>query len=305
MDVSPMQNARVAVLVTCHNRRATTLTCLDRLSQQTLGSTTELDVVLVDDGSTDGTAAAVREKYPSVILIEGDGTLYWNGGMRLAFERARLLSPDYYLMLNDDTQLYDDAILRLITEHHELRCSRECPIVVVGSTRDPKTEDITYGGWRAERWWNPLHTEIVHPSDHPEQCDTFNANCALLHKEVVATIGNLDSSFTHGFGDFDYGFRVTASGGEVWVGSGFHGECVRDHGEHPWFDPERSWRERIDALRDVKTEPLKERMIYARRHGGPLWVVPWLAPYLRVTVDSLFPGAFRPSTSVENRTDSS
>jgi GT2 family glycosyltransferase len=265
----------------------------------------ELDVVLVDDGSTDGTTAAVREQYPSVILIEGDGTLYWNGGMRLALQRARELNPDYYLLLNDDTELYDDAIARLISEHRELRHLQECPIVVVGSTRDPDTKEITYGGWRVEKWWNPLHTEIVNPSDRPKQCDTFNANCALVGKEVVATVGNLDSAFTHGFGDFDYGFRLTACGGEVWLGSGFHGECIRDHGEHPWFDPERSWKERIDALREVKAEPLKERMIYASRHGGPLWIVPWLAPYLRVTVDSLFPGAFRPSTSVENRPDSS
>ncbi|MCS3935205.1 GT2 family glycosyltransferase [Salinibacter ruber] len=263
------------------------------------------NIVLVDDGSTDGTSSAVQDQFPEVTVIRGDGNLYWNGGMRVAMNHAMELEPDFYLLLNDDTTLYSDAISRLIKEHHGLRERREVPIALVGSTQDPQSGEITYGGWKTNKWWNPLHTEIVRPSDRPIKCDTFNANCALIEKEVVATVGNLDPSYTHGFGDFDYGFRVNASGGEVWVGSGFHGECIRDHGEHPWFDTNRSWKERIDALREVKAEPLDERMVYARRHGGPLWVVPWLSPYLRVTLDYLFPGAFRPSTPFDDDTVSS
>lgn len=296
---------RVVILITCHNRREKTLSCLDRLSHQYLSSRIELQVVLVDDGSTDGTQSAVREKYPGVILLEGDGSLYWNGGMRWAFRRAKELDPSYYLLINDDTVLYEDAIARLVWEHRELRQSREVPIVLVGSTQDPHSGEITYGGWRTEKWWNPLHTEIVHPSDNPIQCDTFNANCALLGAEVADAVGNLDSSFTHGFGDYDYGFRVNNSGGEVWVASGFYGECVRDHGERPWYDQERSWRERIEALRDVKAEPLGERMVYARRHGGIFWFVPWLSPYLRATLDWMFPGVFRATTRPGIRSDDS
>ena len=297
---------QIVALLTCHNRRRKTLSCLEAIHQQKLDSDVKLRVVLVDDSSTDGTASAVRRKYPDIIVIEGDGSLYWNGGMRLAFNRAQKLGPEYYLLLNDDTTLYKDAIHRLLSTHLGLCSERDVPIALVGSVRDSETAELTYGGWSANAWWNLLRTEIVNPSNEPVQCDTFNANCVLLDSEVASTVGNLDPAFTHGFGDFDYGFRVNKEGGEVWVAPGLYGECDRDPGGRPWFNPELSWRERIEALRDVKAEPLDERLTYARRHGGLFWVFPWLSPYIRVSLDCLLPGFFRPSPNPgrpENNSD--
>jgi len=296
----------IVVALTCHNRREKTLACLRRLPHnggRVEGETTfTLDVVLVDDNSTDGTAAAVRDEFPNVTLLEGDGSLYWNGGMRYAISHAMEKDPDYLLMLNDDTMLFDDAIERLVSDHRQVKKRRGCPVVMVGSTHDPETEELTYGGWRRARSVNPLRTEFVTPSDEPKPCDTFNANCALIDREVINRVGNLDAAYTHGFGDYDYGFRVQNQGGEIWVGAGVHGECPRDQGPRPWFDAQASWWERITALRDVKAEPLGERRIYARRHGGALWILAWLSPYIRVTLAYLVPGAFLPSGGPGERT---
>jgi GT2 family glycosyltransferase len=74
----------IAVLLTCHNRRDKTITCLDSLYNCLLPSDFQLDVFLVDDGSSDGTSKAVSEKFPSVNVIQGNGNLFWNQGMRLA-----------------------------------------------------------------------------------------------------------------------------------------------------------------------------------------------------------------------------
>ena len=65
----------------------------------------DLNVYLVDDGSTDGTSEAVKKNFPQVNIIKGDGTLFWNGGMRVAFSKAMESEHDYYLWLNDDTIL--------------------------------------------------------------------------------------------------------------------------------------------------------------------------------------------------------
>ena len=65
----------IAILITCHNRRDTTLTCLSNLTQQTLSST----VYLVDDGSTDDTSLAVQSQYPDVNILSGSGSLFWGG----------------------------------------------------------------------------------------------------------------------------------------------------------------------------------------------------------------------------------
>ncbi len=47
-----------------------------------------LDTFLVDDGCTDSTAQAVDKEYPQVKILQGDGNLFWGGGMRMAWDEA-------------------------------------------------------------------------------------------------------------------------------------------------------------------------------------------------------------------------
>ena len=70
----------IAVLITCFNRRETTLRCLRALYEQELPAGAMLRVVLTDDGSSDGTGDAVRTEFPGVVVLQGDGNQYWVGG---------------------------------------------------------------------------------------------------------------------------------------------------------------------------------------------------------------------------------
>ena len=56
----------IAVLITCHNRREKTLKCLQSLYFNILSKNYVIEIFLVDDGSTDGTANAVFKKFPLV-----------------------------------------------------------------------------------------------------------------------------------------------------------------------------------------------------------------------------------------------
>jgi len=71
----------IAVLMTCFNRKEKTVSCLDLLFRNQLPRGFKLKVYLVNDGCTDGTAEAVVDEFPNVTVIEGDGSLFWNGGM--------------------------------------------------------------------------------------------------------------------------------------------------------------------------------------------------------------------------------
>src|SRR5574343_1009849 len=104
-DVKPS----VAVLMTCFNRCDQTLLALEALAGA-VGKAAQLIVVLVDDGSTDGTADRVRRNYPDVHVVTGSGNLFWNGGMRLAWQSALPFEPSFFLWLNDDTVLRAGAI---------------------------------------------------------------------------------------------------------------------------------------------------------------------------------------------------
>ena len=105
---------KAAILIACHNRRDLTLASLDMLFRQRSISDLEIQTFLVDDGCTDGTGEAVRSRFPSVHVLRGNGSFYWNGAMRLAFAVAMNLGFDAYIFLNDDTILYKDALERMV-----------------------------------------------------------------------------------------------------------------------------------------------------------------------------------------------
>ncbi len=135
-------NISIATIITCYNRKEKTLTCLTDLMNQDVISDIDLNVYLVDDGSTDGTGDAVKQNFPHVNILQGDGTLYWNGGMRFAFSEAMKNDYDYYLWLNDDTFLYSDAIKLLLEISNDMKRKKGRDVIVTGTIKDIDTDEI-------------------------------------------------------------------------------------------------------------------------------------------------------------------
>ena len=271
----------IAVLITCHNRKVQTIACLDRLFSQLLPQSNTLSVFLVDDGCTDGTAEAVASSYPVVRILRGDGSLFWNGGMRVAFAEAMRSDFDYYLWLNDDTSLYPKALSTLLGASERLQQGSKNAILV-GSTCDPLCGGWTYGGFSLQRSWRRMALLPIQPLPNELQtCDTMNGNCILIPRAIAKKVGNLDASFRHGMGDFDYGFRARASGFEIYVAAGFVGTCGVNPTEGTWRDRTVSFTARWRNLVSAKVLPPKEWMLYTRRHYGPRWPLYAFSPYLK------------------------
>ena len=88
---------KLAVLLTCRNRREKTLGCLRALFADKFSIPHRLDVLLLDDGSTDGTVAAISAEFPAVEIVLGDGNLFWNRAMHQLFQLALHRGYDAYL----------------------------------------------------------------------------------------------------------------------------------------------------------------------------------------------------------------
>ena len=268
---------KLAILLTCHNRRDITLACLEKLYQQQ----NIFDVFLVDDGSVDGTSDAVKTNYPEVSVLEGDGNLFWVGGMRLAFAEAMKQSYDYYLWLNDDTLLDREALNNLLSVHHDLAKRGHPDSIVVGSTRDPVTEQPTYGGAMQSKLWYTKKFEFVEPGQSCQECDTFLGNCVLVSDSVATKVGNVDDAFMHTMGDLDYGLRARKLGCSVWTAPGFIGTCSRNSIGGSWADTKLSLNERLKKAFQPKGFPLKSWTVFCKRHSGLFWFIYWPLPYLR------------------------
>lgn len=230
--------ASIAVIITCHNRKVKTLRCLESLfNQKGIADIIKLDVFLVDDGSTDGTSDAVNSQFPEVKIIKGTGDLYWNRGMHLAWKTASDYSEyDYYLWLNDDTFLFDFALIELV----ESSILMNDKVIICGTTCSKETDSLTYGGYLI------ADHILISPNGIIQKCDYFNGNCVLIPNYVFKRLGNLDPYFHHAIGDFEYSLRSRKLGLEIYVARNIIGNCEYNHGIKKCWDP---YVELIDRIR--------------------------------------------------------
>lgn len=278
---------KIAALLTCHNRCQKTFACLEALFQCKLPEGYSVDVFIVDDGSQDGTGEAVKQRFPAIHLIEGDGNLYWNGGMRVAFAAAIEQGFDYYLWLNDDTLLYPTSIETLINTAQGLRTKHGKSVIVVGSTRDANDGRFTYGGVIRPRKWKATTFTLVAPRDVPVECETMNGNCVLIPCEVAQTVGNMEPKFAHAMGDQDYGLRARYAGFAVWVMPGFAGTCSRNAVAGSFNDASLPVTVRLRKMMQPKGLPPSSWRVFTQRHAGIFWPIFWLWPYAKVMLKGL------------------
>lgn len=272
----------VAVLMTCFNRRDLTLRALRTLLDEQTDHGADLHVVLVDDGSTDGTGDAVRAVHgpDSVTVLRGSGDLFWSGGMRLAWWFAHTqLDVGSYVWCNDDVALRPDALATTLSTHAALEQRTDAPAIVVGSTDDPDTGEHTYGGVRRPApVTRPLAFELVPPGPAPVQVETMNGQWVLVPSAVANLVGNLEARYSHAMGDYDYGLRAARKGVEIWLQPGHVGSCSRNP---PRVPGQGGIGTELRELTDRRQLPLSDWQVFARRWGGPAWPLYWASPYLR------------------------
>ncbi len=252
---------KIAVLITVFNRREKTLCCLESLSKQVLPNNIELKTFVTDDNSTDGTTAALKIFYPEVELFKGTGFLYWAGGMRFTFEHSSFYPADYYLLLNDDTVLHENAIKTLVQSINEKATQ---PAICIGSTKDNESQQISYGGRKlthSKKW----KSNIAYSNNECVQCDFGNANIMLISKKIIDKIGFLSDDYTHSLADYDYTLTAKKAGFELLVAPGFLGECKDDHGNN-WKPATVPLKERIKYLKSPTGLAYKEYLIFIKKH---------------------------------------
>jgi len=254
-----MKMTRIAVLMTCHDRRDKTVACLRHLFSQDGVDDVALSVFLVDDGCTDGTSIAVRSEFPSVMIIPGNGELFWNRGMRLAWNVAAEHEHDYYLWLNDDTFLFDNALAIIMQADREISDNRH---IVIGATCsvDDRAQ-TTYSG-RVTRG------RVIPPNGCVQECEEFNGNCVLIPAVVYREMGNLDPFFRHSFGDIEYGLRARRAGVSCWVAPQHIGCCEKNTKPSRWADPDVPLRQRLAYFYSPLGLPPSEMFYLNRKFNG-------------------------------------
>ncbi len=229
----------IAVVMTCFNRKGKTLSCLNRLSDavryynERHGEGISLSFYITDDGCTDGTSDAVRGLLgdESVHILQGDGNLYWAGGMRLAWTEALKEKGkwDFYLLLNDDTDVLPDCLEQLMLTHRYSleKLGKEGIYSGITCSRGNRDE-VTYGGYIYKLTLSG-DIPLARPTGQPQEVFATNANILLVPTEVVEKTGIFHPGYKHGAADYDYTGMARRKGFPALVTPSVCGECDFDH----------------------------------------------------------------------------
>lgn len=208
-----VNSPRVVVIVLTWNGRKDTLGCLESLQAVDYPN---WEVLVVDNGSEDGTVDAVRTAYPAVVVIETGRNLGFTGGNNVGVEAALSRGAEFILMLNNDTVVAPDLLRAFV------RTAGQYPDAGVFGAKiyffdEPKR--MWFGGAS----WNPralLSFEnlgqgvLDNGKDFEQVRDTPWANgCALFFRAVVVrTVGMLDDRFFILYEEVDWCFRAQRAG---------------------------------------------------------------------------------------------
>lgn len=224
---------KIAVLITVHNRKALTLRCMDSLKETSAPYAGELSlkVFLTDDGCTDGTAEALRERaYPfDLAILQGDGNLFWNGGMINSWKAALEEGGwDGFIWLNDDTVILPEVWVDLLKVDEYSLATYGKRGIYVGSTKNLETGQFTYGGFVYTDKFI-LKDKLLPPDGTFQSCEAGHGNITYVSLEVVDKQGVFCERYWHGGTDHDYTYRAHKAGFPILVLPHYSGGCTNDH----------------------------------------------------------------------------
>ena len=215
---------KIAVLITCFNRKEKTVRCLKALKKEFAKTDFEYDIHLTDDGCTDGTAEAVLKECPKATIYKG-GDLYWAGGMRLCWSGAiKKGGYDYYLLLNDDTYVNEYFIPDFIECHNKENGNA----VICGNVCDPFTKEGTYVFIRLVSKF-PYRTKRIGATGKIEYDGFCGANIMFVPDKIVQKQGIIPSFYVHAIADNDICMRAMKNGFKVLGTPNYCGYCIADH----------------------------------------------------------------------------
>lgn len=196
----------VYVIIPVHNRRETTIKCLHNLSDS--GDLQRYQIVIVDDGSTDGTADKIHAIYPDVTVLQGDGNLWWTGGIAVGMKYAFEQGAHYIIWLNDDCIPMPNTLPGLINFLRVHPKSFAAPTCYEG---DLQSDFIKHNGFKSRRGCAAKPGEVL-------EVDGTSGWCVAMPAEVVAKVGLPDTKkFPHYSGDDMYTLKMTRSGYQAYL----------------------------------------------------------------------------------------
>ncbi|NOX47896.1 MAG: glycosyltransferase family 2 protein [Chlorobi bacterium] len=219
-----MKKIKIALVFPIFNGLDFTKTCLSHLSSsfdKIDQGRAMFEIVITDDGSVDNSREWIKKHYPNVHVLQGDGSLWWSGGINLAMDFAiDELGADYILWWNNDILPSGDYFKNLIGI---LETVDEKTIIGSKIYYADKKEIIwSMGGlFDQHTGAKSMMGNGAHDSEEfnePRKADWLAGMGTVFHVSVCGDIGMLDNkNFPQYHGDADFTLRAKNQGYDIIV----------------------------------------------------------------------------------------
>ena len=216
----------VSVVIPNFNGIAFLDSVLASLEGQTLNN---FEVILVDNGSTDGSCSFVTANYPWVHLIELSENFGFCGAVNAGIRAAK---APYVLLLNNDTEVKEDFVEEMLAAIRRHKNAFSCGARMVQYHDRDKLDDV--GNYYCALGWSFARGrgKDIHAYEAEDRIFSACAGAAIYRKKILEKIGCFDEEHFAYLEDTDIGYRVRIYGYENWyapkaivyhVGSGTSG----------------------------------------------------------------------------------
>ncbi|NJE12862.1 glycosyltransferase family 2 protein [Thermococcus sp. LS2] len=206
MDYTKQEITKKAtIIIVTYNSKKWLKDCLDSVLQNN-----PLEVIIVDNGSVDGTIEFLKQNYPQIKIIKSAKNLGYGGGINLG---AKYAKGEYLVILNPDTKVENNWLKELITP-----LQKSSNLITT-----PKI--LTYDGLKISGCGLIAHfTGLTfprgfnkNPSDYPkyEYVSGFSGGCFAIRKEDFLKLGRFDENIFLYNDDTEFSWRAHANGFKI------------------------------------------------------------------------------------------
>lgn len=203
---------RVGVVVLNWRRPRDILDCLASVTAQEYAPDL-IEVVVVDNGSANGSVAEIRERFPAVTVIENGRNLGFAAGCNRGIAALLERGAEYVFLLNDDATCEPALLGRLVAE-----AETDTSIGMLGPTvyyADGSGAEIWSAGGMVDRLGHTSHMQATDGATTVRDVDYVTGCAILIRRSVIETVGMLDERFFAYWEEVEWCARARAAGYRV------------------------------------------------------------------------------------------
>ena len=259
-----------AILIPVFNHLELTGKMLDSL-QAALGQCqgAKFHVIVIDDGSTDGTSEWVEKNHPEVVLLKGDGNLWWSGAVNVGASHALdVLKVDYLVLWNNDISFREDYFTTMVRAVN----NSEMPVILGSKIYvDENPEQVwSMGGFFDPR--NGKYDMYAYYADDAEEfqkdreVDWLTGMGTVIPAGVVREIGTWNQEqFPQYHGDSDFTYRAKLAGYRNILK---HELKLYNSVGHSGLEHEDSFRKLMGLMTDIRSKiNIRKNVLFYRKYA--------------------------------------